>query len=102
MPKLNDAETTRRRMLRAGLSMVGGAIAIGTAHAEDKTPGGNQATGQPTLEKFAPEAVGYQPTPNDWQKCLFCTYFQAPSTCAIVTGTVSSKGWCTRFTLLHE
>jgi hypothetical protein len=101
MPRPNARDTTRRRMLRAGLSVVGGAIAIGTGRADDKAPAGNQASGQPA-EKFAPEAVGYQPTPNDWQKCLFCTYFQAPSTCAIVTGTVSSKGWCTRFTLLHE
>jgi hypothetical protein len=102
MPRKNDSDTTRRRILSVGLSVVGGAIAFEAAQAEDKVPTGNQAAGQPPPEKFAPEAVGYQPTPNDWQKCLFCTYFQAPSTCAIVTGTVSSKGWCTRFTLLHE
>jgi hypothetical protein len=100
MKRNNDADTTRRRILRAGLAV--GAVATGVARAADNPPAGNPAAGQPVQEKFAPEAVGYQPTPNDWQKCLFCTYFQAPSTCAIVTGTVSSKGWCTRFTLLHE
>ena len=98
----NNVDATRRRILRAGLSVVGGAVASGAGQAADNAPAGNQAAGQPPQEKFSPEAVGYQPTPNDWQKCLFCSYFQAPSTCAIVTGTVSSKGWCTRYTLLHE
>ena len=70
--------------------------------AAENDPAGNQAPQQPATEKLAPESVGYQPTPNDWQKCLFCTYFQAPKTCAIVAGTVTREGWCTRFVLLHE
>jgi len=90
---------TRRRILRAGLTAAGGAAAIGTARAGDD--GAAQGNGtEPT--KFSPESVQYQPTPKDWQKCLFCTYFQAPNTCGIVAGKVSPQGWCTRFALLHE
>jgi hypothetical protein len=93
MPRRQGREATRRRILQAGLA----AAVVGPAHAADNDPAVN-----PGVAKFSPEAVHYQPTPNDWQKCLFCTYFQAPTTCVIVTGTVSSSGWCTHFALLHE
>ena len=103
MPRRNKEEdTTRRRILKVGLTVIGSTVAIGSAQAAENAAAGNQATEQPATEKLAPELVGYQPTPNDWQKCLFCTYFQAPKTCAIVAGAVTREGWCTRFVLLHE
>jgi hypothetical protein len=101
MPRLNKEDTTRRRILKAGLAMAGGAVAAGPAKAGDD-PAANRATEQAPLVKFTPEAVHYQPTPNDWQKCLFCMYFQAPDVCGIVSGPVSRNGWCDHFALLHE
>jgi hypothetical protein len=95
-------DRTRRRILKAGLAVVGGAVAVGTAQAADNAAGENRPTQQPPATKFTPEAVHYQPTPKDWEKCLFCSFFQAPSTCLIVSGTVSKQGWCDHFTLLHE
>lgn len=102
MPRLRDEATTRRRILKAGLVVVGGAVATGPVQAGDNDPTGDRARGQPAPAKFTPEAVHYQATPNDWRKCLYCTYFQAPSTCGIVSGTVSPQGWCNHFALLHE
>ena len=103
MPGYDEEDTTRRRMLRAGLAAVGGTVAVDRARAGDENPAGNRATEQqPAVTKFTPEAVHYQPTPHDWEKCLYCSFFQPPSRCGIVSGTVSKQGWCDHFTLLHE
>jgi len=102
MPRQDHEDTTRRRTLKAALAVAGGVFAIGRAHAADNAAAENPAAEQSAPVKFTPEAVHYQPTPNDWKKCLFCTYFQAPSTCGIVSGTVSAQGWCDHFALLHE
>jgi hypothetical protein len=102
MPRLDEENTTRRRILKAGLAAVGGVAAIGPVRAGDNDPTGTQATEQPPPAKFTPEAVHYQGAPNDWQKCLFCSYFKEPHTCGILTAPVSRDGWCDHFTLLHE
>ena len=92
----------RRRLLQAGIAAIAGTAALGRARAAvDDAPAG-RATEPPAPAKFTPEAVSYQPSPNEWKKCLYCSYFQPPSTCAIVSGTISSEGWCTHFALMHE
>jgi hypothetical protein len=97
----NPDRTTRRRILQAGLAAAGGVAAVAAARAGDaESAGGATQPSEPA--KLLPEAVQYQPTPKDWQKCLFCTYFQAPDICGIVAGKVSPQGWCTHFALLHE
>jgi|tagenome__1003787_1003787.scaffolds.fasta_scaffold18980579_1 hypothetical protein len=102
MPKLQPQPTTRRRVLQTALAVAGGVAANNPARAADDEAAGNHAEAPSAPAKLTPEAVQYQPTPKDWQKCLFCTYFQAPNTCGIVSGPVSPQGWCTRFALLHE
>jgi hypothetical protein len=101
MKGLHHAATTRRRIVQIGFAMAG-AVTICPVRAADDEAVGNQGLKPSLPEKLTPEAVQYQPTPKDWQKCLFCTYFQAPETCGIVSGKVSPQGWCTRFALLHE
>lgn len=40
----------------------------------------------------------YQDTPGPGgAKCSQCSFFSAPSSCSIVTGTISPDGWCTAF-----
>jgi hypothetical protein len=102
MPGSHHQDTTRRQILWAGLGAITGTAVVGPARAGNDDPATGPAASQPALVKLAPEAVAYQPTPKDWQKCLFCTYFEAPATCAIVSGAVSAQGWCNRFALLHE
>ena len=94
--------TTRRRLLTTGAGAVGGALVVSAGRAGDTDPAGTKPTGQPAPAKLSPEAVQYQPTPKEWHKCLYCTYFQAPNACAIVSGTVSPQGWCNHFALAHE
>jgi hypothetical protein len=96
MQILGGEHATRRRILRVGLGVAGGAFAISAARAGDTDAAGTKPT------KFSPEAVQYQPKPNKWEKCLYCTYFQAPNTCAIVSAPVSPQGWCIRFAVAHE
>ena len=102
MPTAKSDLTTRRRVLKAGFAAAGSVAAIGTAQAADAGPPHGDSTAPSGGTKLSPEAVQYQPTPKDWQKCLFCAYFQAPDTCGIVAGKVSPQGWCTHFALLHE
>jgi hypothetical protein len=95
VPRQVDEFTTRRRILRAGLTLAGGTVALASAQAADPAP---PAPGT----KFTPEQVHYQGMPNDWQKCVFCQYFKEPTTCGILTEPVTKNGWCDHFALLHE
>jgi hypothetical protein len=104
VPRRDDEIATRRRILQVGFALAGGTVAIRSAWAGDSDPAAAQSSAtQPAAPmKFTPEAVHYQATPNDWQKCVFCQYFKEPSTCGILTVPVSKNGWCDHFALLHE
>ena len=98
MSRLDHQVATRRRILQAGLAVVGGAAATSA-----RAAGNDRAMpGQPAPTKYTPEAVHYRPTPNGDMKCLYCTYFTPPETCAILTAPVSRNGWCDHFALAHE
>ncbi len=78
-----DDTATRRRILKAGLAVIGGVAAVATrASAQDK---------------IAPAMVQYQTTPKDGNKCSLCVNFEAPATCKIVSGTIAPDGWCIAF-----
>jgi High potential iron-sulfur protein len=74
----HDHAATRRQILRGGLVIAGGVIAV-SARAQ---------------EKIQQSQVQYQQTPNKGQKCSTCVNFIAPSSCQIVSGTIHSEGWC--------
>ena len=83
----NDG-TTRRRVLKAGLAVAGGVVAISaSAKAQDK---------------IAPAMVQYQPTPKDGNKCSTCVNFEAPDQCKIVSGKVHPDGWCIAFAPMED
>jgi hypothetical protein len=71
--------TTRRQLMRAGLALAGGVMAVAAAEAQ---------------EKIAQAQVQYQPTPKDGNKCNTCVNFEAPASCKIVAGSISPNGWC--------
>ena len=48
-------------------------------------------------QKTAKDAVKYQESPKDGQKCADCNFFQAPGSCTVVDGTISPNGWCRHF-----
>ena len=48
-------------------------------------------------QKAGKDAVKYQDSPKDGQKCADCLYFQAPGSCAVVDGAISPNGWCSLY-----
>ncbi len=75
---------SRRRVLRAGVAIVAGIGAAGTAMADD-------------TDKVAQSAVQYQQTPKDGNKCSLCVNWVAPNSCKVVAGTINPDGWCVAF-----
>jgi hypothetical protein len=57
--------------------------------------GSNLATAQ---AKVPQSSVAYQDKPKGEQRCDGCNFFQAPSACKMVDGTISPQGWCSLFT----
>lgn len=50
----------------------------------------------PLYAKTAKEAVKYQSTPKDGQKCSECMHFIAETNeCKTVEGSIDPNGWCT-------
>jgi hypothetical protein len=77
---------TRREALRSliVLPALAGALALSAAGAEAAS--NNQAQ------------FKYQTHPNkNGQKCSQCALFKPPSSCKLVTGTISPNGWCVAF-----
>jgi len=85
MTKHDDA--TRRQILRAGLAVVGGAVAVSSAQAQDK---------------IAPAMVQYQDTPKDGNKSSTCVNWEAPASCKIVSGKISPNGWCIAYAPMED
>jgi hypothetical protein len=80
----NTTEVSRRNLLRSATIMAGGAAVLATA----MTATSAQA------DKLSQAAATYQATPKDGAQCDGCGLFQAPSSCQLVDGTISPKGWC--------
>ncbi|HEY8126336.1 MAG TPA: high-potential iron-sulfur protein [Methylocystis sp.] len=44
--------------------------------------------------KSSKAAAAYRGAPNGRQSCANCSYFNPPSGCGVVSGSVSARGWC--------
>ena len=78
---------SRRRLI------LGAALTAGLAGAAGLIPWSAMSADS----KVSQTQSGYQSHPNGAQRCDACTNFQAPSSCKLVTGPVSSSGWCSLF-----
>lgn len=47
--------------------------------------------------KASKEAVQYQESPKNGQKCGDCQFFTSPDACQVVEGKISPNGWCSLF-----
>ncbi|SEA35499.1 high-potential iron-sulfur protein [Microbulbifer marinus] len=54
----------------------------------------DRATAQTKAKK---EAVQYQDTPKNGQKCVDCVLFEPPEACKVVEGKIAPEGWCSLF-----
>jgi hypothetical protein len=75
------ANVSRRQALRVAAATAGG-IAVLFSMA------------LPAGAKMSFQGSGYQPTPKGDQNCAGCSLFQSPSSCILVDGNISPKGWC--------
>jgi hypothetical protein len=81
-----QAKLTRRSMLRCAALLAGGTLAAGVIQIKPAY-----------AQKAGKDAVKYQDSPKDGQKCADCLYFQAPGSCAVVEGPISPNGWCSLY-----
>jgi hypothetical protein len=77
-----DATKLSRRQVMRGAAVTVGGIAVLFSLA---SPAGAKMTFQ---------GSGYQPMPKGDQNCAGCSLFQSPSSCILVDGNISPKGWC--------
>lgn len=78
-------QISRRKMLRAGVSVVGLAAVAGFA--------AGAAEAQVT-KKATHKDAGYRESPNGAASCSSCRQFRPPSSCVTVESPISSGGWC--------
>ena len=78
-----QAKLSRRSILRGAVLLASGTLAAGVIQVKPAY-----------AQKTAKDAVKYQESPKDGQKCADCNFFQAPGSCTVVDGTISPNGWC--------
>jgi hypothetical protein len=85
---MNDdaPKASRRSILRAGAAILAAGAVVKHAAAEE-------------TQKIEKSLVGYveKSVDKDGHHCSICANFQAPSSCAIVAGTINPNGWCGAF-----
>ena len=79
-----DRRLTRRELMTAALGAVSAAL---PARAEEQSG------------KMSQIAAAYQTTPKGLFSCAVCTFFIRPSSCKLVSGDISTTGWCKVFDL---
>jgi hypothetical protein len=80
-----SALCSRRRLLIGAVAAATAATALGT---DPRTA---------AAMKISETAVGYQDHPNGDRQCNKCAQFQPPSSCKMVDGTISPRGYCRIF-----
>jgi len=90
------SKTSRRTILLRGVACAAGAAAVfGSLPQANAAKMAQAAAGyQDSPAKMAQAAAGYQDSPKGTQECSNCILFQAPNSCQVVDGTISSSGWC--------
>lgn len=83
---------SRRVLLQAGGCALGAACLAAIAQAQE-------GEADPSPHKTSQKDAGYKPQPTDGRKCLICANFQAPESCQLVEGTISSNGSCKLFVM---
>jgi len=81
--RLHSTEVSRRCLLR-GLALAGGSASLLAANFVRPAD----------AAQVSQKLVAYQDTPHNAQECDNCAQFLEPSSCKVVEGTVSPKGWC--------
>jgi hypothetical protein len=82
MTRIGSPELSRRSLLQLTSCAAGAATILGTSITSARA------------NKLSQAAASYKNSPNGDQRCATCKQFQPPSSCRMVDGPVSSRGWC--------
>ncbi len=77
---------SRRKIIRAAVSGVSAGLL-------------SRISGAAASDKMTRQQAEYQDSPSGLYSCGMCTQFEAPKSCKVVEGDVSSDGWCRAFVL---
>ena len=80
------AQLSRRCFLQ--VAAVGGSAAIASTII---------ATPAAAATKVPQKSVGYQSSPKGAQRCDNCAFWQTPSSCKLVDGSIDPAGWCSLY-----
>ena len=80
----NASKDVSRRSVLSGATLVAGGAAVVAAG----------LTTQRAEAKMTEQAAGYVPVSKTEQQCGNCSLFIEPSSCRLVDGTISPKGYC--------
>ena len=82
-----NVQTSRRHVLRAGLTVLAGGVLATSARADDADD-----------SKVDKTVVQYQYKWNaDGSHCAICANFIAPESCKVVSGKIDPNGYCIAF-----
>jgi len=82
-------KASRRGILKAGLTVLAGTVAVATAARAQDAAGG---------DKVEQSSVQYQDKPSDdGLKCSGCVNFVVPNACKVVLGNISPEGYCVAY-----
>jgi hypothetical protein len=84
-----SVEISRRNLLGSAMIVAGGAAVLAGAVTATRAEAENAETG-----KLLQATAGYRTSPKNGQRCADCAYFIEPSSCNLVSGTISRVGWC--------
>ncbi len=84
-----SVEISRRNLLGSAMVAAGGAAVLATVATVTRAE-----AEQPELGKLTQAKAGYRTSPKNGQRCADCAYFKEPSSCNLVSGTISRGGWC--------
>lgn len=85
---MSDQNSSLSRRGFLNLSLKGGVALAGIGLAA--------ANGQ-AAAKVPKNAVSYQDSPKNGQKCTGCKYWQGNNSCSKVKGDIAENGWCAMF-----
>lgn len=76
----------RRRFLQRGVALTAAAVALLSGVTLSRRAAADSKAPQMTVQ--------YQDKPKDGKACATCNFFEAPSSCKSVEGSISPQGWC--------
>jgi hypothetical protein len=84
---------SRRQLLRNATIIAAGATVLAKAVTATRSEA-DEVANEIEPGKLTKAVASYRTTPYKGQRCGECMYYKNPSSCSLVSGTISVAGWC--------